>query len=126
MAEKKSFLLYFDSYPSIALLPPDQRGWLFSALFAYAMAAAKQPETWAVEILDQFPDMGGEARMAFRFLSTSICRDTQEWHRRFRRKTAAGEGEARKPDHPKAGTADGGVDESLRHYVALLNRPKKE
>ena len=56
MAEghKKSFMLYFDNYPSIAALPADQRGELLVLLYRYAMAAEEgsaDPEEFA----DQFP-----------------------------------------------------------------------
>ena len=33
---KRGFLLYFDNYPMVTMLPPEQRGWLLSALFSYA------------------------------------------------------------------------------------------
>ena len=39
--EKKSFVLYFDSWPLIATLPPEQRGWLLSAVFDFAIRVLK-------------------------------------------------------------------------------------
>ena len=45
MTEKKSFVLYFDMFPSIRTLPADQRGELLSALFVYAEAEAELAET---------------------------------------------------------------------------------
>lgn len=33
---KRGFVLYFDNYPMIIALPPDQRGWLITALMEYA------------------------------------------------------------------------------------------
>lgn len=76
--DKKSFVLYFDMFPSIAGLPPAQRGELFSALFAYAEAEAEE-ETEQSTILDRYPEMDPEARMAFRFMAETIRRDTQKW-----------------------------------------------
>ena len=75
MAEghKKSFMLYFDNYPSIAALPADQRGELLVLLYRYAMAAEEgsaDPEEFA----DQFPDL-----TAYRFLAETIRRDTEKW-----------------------------------------------
>lgn len=63
MAEehKKSFMLYFDNYPSIAALPAEQRGELLVLLYRYAMAAEKAP-TDPEEILREFPDLAGETR----------------------------------------------------------------
>ncbi len=80
MAEghKKSFMLYFDNYPSIAALPADQRGELLVLLYRYAMAAEEgsaDPEEFA----DQFPDLTPETRMAYRFLAETIRRDTEKW-----------------------------------------------
>lgn len=75
MAEehKKSFMLYFDAYPSIAALPAEQRGELLVLLYRYAMAAEKAP-TDPEEILAQFPDLAGETQMAYRFLAQAIRR----------------------------------------------------
>ena len=46
--KKKSFVLYFDSFLSIAPLAPEQRGWLLSAIFTYAMKAAEQRKKFQV------------------------------------------------------------------------------
>ena len=80
MAEtgKKSFVLYFDAYPNIAGLPAEQKGELFSALFEYAMAEAGAPAEEDV-VLNQHPEMGVAARMAFSFMAKSIRRDTEKW-----------------------------------------------
>ena len=76
--EKKSFVLYFDTYFSISALPAEQRGELFSALFEYAMAEAEAPAEEDV-VLNQHPEMGVAARMAFSFMAKSIRRDTEKW-----------------------------------------------
>ena len=81
--EKKSFLLYFDTYPSIADLPAEQRGELFSALFEYALAEAESPEPIGQSaVLDRHPEMSVAARMAFSFMAKTIQRDTEKWRQK--------------------------------------------
>ena len=43
--QKKSFVLYFDMYPSIRVLPADQKGMLLGAVFEYAQSAAERDIT---------------------------------------------------------------------------------
>ena len=78
MADKKSFLLYFDMYPMIRDLPAEQRGYLLSAMFEYADAAWRSTVD-AESILQKFPRMGKAARMAYAFIATAIYRDTKKW-----------------------------------------------
>ena len=78
---KKSFLLYFDMYPALLELSDQQRGQLLSALFEYAACEAEAPGSGA-DTLDHFPEMSSAARMAFRFMSHVICRDTEKWHQK--------------------------------------------
>ena len=68
MNKKKSFVLYFDMLPIIDMLPPEQRGWLFSALFAYAMQAAEQPERSCEEVLDKFSELEERTKLIFQFI----------------------------------------------------------
>nr|WP_326216364.1 DUF6291 domain-containing protein [uncultured Oscillibacter sp.] len=105
MAEghKKSFMLYFDNYPSIAALPADQRGELLVLLYRYAMAAEEgsaDPEEFA----DQFPDLTPETHMAYRFLAETIRRDTEKWVAKQRHYQSAAmrrmEESGRKPGPP--------------------------
>jgi hypothetical protein len=105
MAEghKKSFMLYFDNYPSIAALPADQRGELLVLLYRYAMAAEEgsaDPEEFA----DQFPNLTPETRMAYRFLAETIRRDTEKWVAKQRHYQSAAmrrmEESGRKPGPP--------------------------
>ena len=105
MAEghKKSFMLYYDNYPSIAALPADQRGALLVLLDRYAMAAEEgsaDPEEFA----DQFPDLTPETRMAYRFLAETIRRDTEKWVAKQRHYQSAAmrrmEESGRKPGPP--------------------------
>ncbi len=101
--EKKSFLLYFDMYPRIAALPPEQRGALLSALFEYA-DAEKTAAGSGDRVLEDHPDMTPETQMAFGFMKETIHRDTEKWrekHQRYqnaarRRWEQSGEQDAKK------------------------------
>jgi len=95
MADKKSFLLYFDMYPSICALPPEQKGYLFSALFEYADAAWKE-NCSKESILKRFPQMGDSAHMAYSFIAETIQRDTDKWREKQARYQKAATERARK------------------------------
>ncbi len=90
MAEehKKSFLLYFDMYPSIRTLSLEQKGRLLEALFEYAWAAAEQGGQ-AETVLAHHPEMSPECRMAFHFVAETIRRDTEKWREKHRRYSEA-------------------------------------
>ena len=90
MAEeyKKSFMLYFDNFKSIAALSPEQRGELLLLLYRYAMAADKAPTDPKV-ILEQYPVLDGAGEMAYSFLAETIRRDTEKWKAKQRRYQAA-------------------------------------
>ena len=78
--DKKGFVLYFDMLDCLQCLSPEQRGYLFTALYRYAKDAAETdllPET----ALDAFPQLCPEARMAFRFMADAVRRDTEKWKR---------------------------------------------
>lgn len=79
--QKKSFLIYFDAYPIVSTLPPEQRGELFSALCEYAQAEAERP-TEQGAVLDRFPAMSTDARMVFYFMAQNIQRDTEKWRQK--------------------------------------------
>ena len=51
---KKGFVLYFDSCPMLEALPPEQRGWLLSAVYSYADRIWREPSTELGEILDLY------------------------------------------------------------------------
>ena len=86
--QKKSFLLYFDMYPSIHILPIEQKGMLLDTMFEYAQAAAER-DSPPEEILARYPDMSQECRMAFRFMAETIRRDTEKWKEKHRRYSEA-------------------------------------
>ena len=77
--EKKSFVLYFDSWPLIATLPPEQRGWLLSAVFDFAIRVAKDQNVSKEALLDHYPEMTPDTRMAWGFVCGMIARDTGRW-----------------------------------------------
>ena len=85
---KKSFMLYFDTFSCLEALSAEQRGELLLLLIRYAVAVEKgpvAPET----ILEQYPVLNGEGRMAYRFIAETIRRDTEKWKAKQRRYQAA-------------------------------------
>ena len=67
---KRGFVFYFDNYFVVEDLPPDQRGWLLSALCVYAERVWRDPSVTMEEILDHYPQMSGQTRIACGFLGT--------------------------------------------------------
>ena len=118
--QKKSFLLYFDMYPSIRTLPTDQKGVLLGAVFEYAQAAAERsspPE----EFLNRYPDMSQECRMAFRFVAETIRRDTEKWKDKHKRYSEAAKTRWEK-GHGKysEGGRDSDRDAEMRKYIQKM------
>ena len=92
MAEKKSFVLYFDMYPNVRSLPLDQKGELFSAVFEYAAEEAEGDDLRNKEmVLARHPCMDGGTRMAFSFIAEAIHRDTVKWRQKQERYQKAAE-----------------------------------
>ena len=79
MDAKKSFLLYFDNYPMVERLSAEQRGWLLTALYAYAFRLTRSEEATAEQLAREFPAMTEETKMACSFMCANIKRDTQRW-----------------------------------------------
>lgn len=107
--QKKSFVLYFDMYPSIRTLPTDQKGFLLEAVFEYAQAAAERgspPE----EVLARHPDMSQECRMAFRFVAETIRRDTEKWKEKHKRYSEAARARCEKGHGSEAGDSEKKAD----------------
>ena len=77
---KNSFLVYLDSYMHVMSLPPEQQGYLFTALFWYANRVST-----AGKVLDvttsgvNCTQLSPAARMAFNFMATNIARDFEKW-----------------------------------------------
>ena len=78
-SEKNSFLLYYDYEESVLLLNMEQRGRLFSALFAYE----KRGET---------PDIEDDnmLKMCFSFIKTSLDNNREKYNERCRKNTENG------------------------------------
>ena len=76
---KRGFLLYFDNYPMVTMLPPEQRGWLLTALFSYADKIWRDMSLSIEDVLDTYPELSDEGRVAFSFLASNIRRDTFRW-----------------------------------------------
>ncbi len=70
MAEKKSFMLYYDYRQHLEILNNEQRGKLLMALFDFAE-------------LDELPDFNndGMLKMAFSFMSSQIRRDNEKYEK---------------------------------------------
>lgn len=116
---KKSFLLYFDSYPRIAGLPAEQRGELLSALFEFAMDAAEGKADLR-GVMARHPAMDLAAQMAFGFMADTVHRDTETWlEKQARYRQAAQERVARdkRPAEKHRPAADGG---EMAKYVQAL------
>lgn len=85
MNAKKSILIYFDNYPMLEALPPEQRGWLLSALMVYGDRLSRDGSVTLEEIMEQFPRLSPEARLACGFMGSNILRDTRKWLSRQQR-----------------------------------------
>lgn len=126
--EKKSFLIYFDNAPMINGLPPEQRGWLFSALLDYGDRVSREnlsPEA----ALRLYPQLGSQAQMVFQFIASTVDRDTQRWLQRQRtgeerRQAKAGERPSpASPPAPQALWQEQADRERLRRALELAKQP---
>lgn len=116
--EKKSFVLYFDMYPSIHILPNDQKGILLDAVFEYARSAAAEEST-PEQVLLRFPDMSEACCMAFRFVAENIRRDTEKWKAKHRRYSQASKARWEKERSQYTG-GDLGNEDEMRKYVRQI------
>ena len=116
--EKKSFVLYFDMYPSIHILPNDQKGILLDAVFEYARSAAAEEST-PEQVLLRFPDMSEACCMAFRFVAETIRRDTKKWKAKHRRYSQASKARWEKERSQYTG-GDLGNEDEMRKYVRQI------
>ena len=116
--EKKSFVLYFDMYPSIHVLPDDQKGMLLDAVFEYARSAAAGKST-PEEVLLRFPDMSEACCMAFRFVAETIRRDTEKWKAKHIRYSKASKARWEKERSQYTG-GDFGSEDAMRKYIRQM------
>lgn len=116
MNPKRGFVFYFDNYPTLTALPPEQRGWLLTVLMVYADRVWREPEVNLEEVMEGFPMLSPETRLACGFMGTNILRDTRKWLSRQQR------GSARPQRGASAGPAPGNTERTRR----LLERMKQE
>ena len=81
-AEKKGFVLYFDVCTELDTLEPEQRGWVLTVLYRFAMECARREDADVQELLDRTPQLTPESRMACRFICETNLRDTRKWRER--------------------------------------------
>jgi len=120
---KTGFILYFDNYPILASLPMEQRGLLFSALMVYADRVWREPSVTLEEVLDGFPKLSHESRMACSFMAAAVFRDTMAWldrqQSREKKRQAAG-GATPSP------AADQRAREDMERTRRLMEQMKRE
>ena len=120
MAQKRSFLLYFDNYPMIQGLSDEQRGMLLTALFDYAIAAIQPDGKTIAQIMEAVPAMTEETKMACRFMCSNIKRDTQRWLNRQ-------EGHNRKKAQREEQGSGGSIsDEGKRRQAEEVERMRRD
>ena len=126
--QKKSFVLYFDMYPSIRVLPADQKGMLLGAVFEYAQSAAERDIT-PEEIMARYPDMSQACSMAFRFVAETIRRDTEKWKAKHKRYSEAAKVRWEKGQYAGEGGYGGRGDEKaacMRKYIDQMPKRGKQ
>ena len=79
---KKGFIFYFDNYPLLATLSMEQRGILTSVLMVYADRVWRDSAVTLEDVMEGFPELSPEARIACGFMGAAIRRDTEAWHNR--------------------------------------------
>lgn len=130
---KRGFVFYFDLCPMVDALPPDQRGWLLSALCTYADRVWRDLTVIPEEISRLYPQLSQQTLMAFRFLASVVLRDTQKWlnqrEARAQRRQQQGRGPAASApavssaaESPQALERSRQETQRLQHLVAQLRR----
>ena len=94
---KRGFVFYFDNILAVDSLPPDQRGWLLSALCSYADRVWQDTSVGIEEVLDLYPQLSQQASVACRFLAAGVLRDTQKWLTQQELRTRRREQQGRAP-----------------------------
>lgn len=112
-APKKSFVVYFDSYPILSALSMEQRGLLFSVLMIYADRVWREPSLSLEEVMEGFPKLLPETRVACGFMGAAVQRDTEAWlnKREYRQKRA---------QDPKTSSAE--ADRRVREDMERVRR----
>lgn len=120
-ALKKSFVVYFDSYPLLTALSMEQRGLLFSILMVYADRSWRDPSVSLEEVIEGFPPLAPETRMACGFMGAAIQRDTEAWisKQEYRQKK-------RQDQRTPAAGADQRVREDIQRTRRLMEQLQRE
>ena len=108
---KRGFVFYFDNILAVESLPPDQRGWLLSALCSYA------DRVWQ------------DTSVACRFLAAGVLRDTQKWLAQQELRTRRREQQGRAPLAARPASPAQDSAQSLERYrqdVELARRVLEE
>ena len=116
---KKGFVVYFNNYPLMSALSFEQQGMLFSALMIYADRVWRDRSVTMEEVLEGFPRLSPEARMACGFMGAAIQRDTDAWLNR-REYRQQGKTECQKRGDPE--TADRRAREDMDRLRRLLEQ----
>ena len=116
---KKGFVVYFNNYPLMSALPFEQQGMLFSALMIYADRVWRDRSVTMEEVLEGFPRLSPETRMACGFMGAAIQRDTDAWLNR-REYRQQGKTECQKRGDPE--TADRRAREDMDRLRRLLEQ----
>lgn len=131
--EKKSFILYLDSYPMFHMLSPEQRGWLLTAIYAYAQqlsqeeAAVQAGELAIMEaVADSIPELEDQTRMAFSFVASSIYRDTLKWYAQRRSRTQRKSQKALSRSAQGNGDSDARIREDMERMRRLMKEAFQE
>ena len=116
---KKGFVVYFNNYPLMSALSFEQQGMLFSALMIYADRVWRDRSVTLEEVLEGFPRLSPETRMACGFMGAAIQRDTDAWlnRREYRQQSKPG---CQKRGDPE--TADRRAREDMDRLRRLLER----
>lgn len=126
---KRGFVVYFDNYPMLITLPPEQRGWLFTALMDYAARQSRGEGEPPDVLLERYPPLSAPTRTAFQFMATAIDRDTQRWLQRQRvgeERRQAKAGERPSPAAPPASQALRMEQEDRERLRRILEQARKE
>ncbi len=126
---KRGFVFYFDNILAVESLPPDQRGWLLSALCSYADRVWQDTSVGIEEVLDLYPQMSQQASVACRFLAAGVLRDTQKWLAQQELRTRRREQQGRAPLAARPASPAQDSAQSLERYrqdVELARRVLEE
>ena len=126
---KRGFVFYFDNILAVESLPPDQRGWLLSALCSYADRVWQDTSVGIEEVLDLYPQLSQQASVACRFLAAGVLRDTQKWLAQQELRTRRREQQGRAPLAARPASPVQDSPQSLERYrqdVELARRVLEE